>query len=138
LAKQGFDVWIVNHRGTTNSKGHLQFKEDSSDYWDFSFHEEAIYDLPSIIDYILLHTGYSKIGYLGHSLGGMLIFYAMAENPKYFKEKLSLIVSMAPAFSFNNSAAPILKTLLKKFKQINFLLDKFGIKEVLPLMKWSE
>lgn len=37
LANQGYDVWIANYRGSTQSRKHLSLDPDSdkSSYWDF-------------------------------------------------------------------------------------------------------
>ena len=39
LAKEGFDVWLGNSRGTTPSRTHIKFDEvaDRKDYWHFSW-----------------------------------------------------------------------------------------------------
>lgn len=52
LADAGYDLWLGNARGNTYSKRHISLRHDDSRFWDFSFHEMAIYDLPSEIDYI--------------------------------------------------------------------------------------
>ena len=53
LADSGFDVWLGNNRGTTYSREHVNYTIHDKEFWDFSFHEMGVYDLPAEIDYIL-------------------------------------------------------------------------------------
>lgn len=55
LADLGYDVWLGNARGNTYSRHHTQMSNSDKKYWDFSFHEMAIYDLPAEIDFIYSH-----------------------------------------------------------------------------------
>jgi alpha-beta hydrolase superfamily lysophospholipase len=61
LANAGYDVWMGNNRGCAYSLMHKTLdpkkKEDEPQYWDFSFEEMGIYDLPAEIDFILESTG---------------------------------------------------------------------------------
>ena len=84
LANSGYDVWLTNTRGNAVSFEHQNMdKYNSNDvyskYWDFSFHEMAIYDLPANINYIRKITGYDKVTYIGHSQGGLIynILYSL-------------------------------------------------------------
>lgn len=56
MTKQGYDVWIVNPRGTHHSKEHISLSNEEEVYWDFTFEESAIYDVPAIFEYILNET----------------------------------------------------------------------------------
>lgn len=55
LADLGYDVWLSNIRGNTYSRHHVKLSNSDKEYWDFSFHEMAIYDVPAEIDYIYSH-----------------------------------------------------------------------------------
>ncbi len=59
VADAGYDLWLGNARGNTYSKRHISLRHDDSRFWDFSFHEMALYDLPSEIDYIYKIKGCS-------------------------------------------------------------------------------
>ena len=79
LVNNGFDVWLTNTRGNAVSFEHENPKEyDSSKidskYWNFSFHEMAIYDLPANVNYIKQKTGFDKVDYICHSQGGLIYF----------------------------------------------------------------
>lgn len=55
LADLGYDVWLGNARGNTYSRHHVGMSNSDKKYWDFSFHEMAIYDIPAEIDFIYSH-----------------------------------------------------------------------------------
>jgi predicted alpha/beta hydrolase len=67
LSEAGFDVWSGNARGNLYSKAHKTLLPNQKAFWDFSWHEIGYYDLPAMIDYILLHTQQQQINYIGHS-----------------------------------------------------------------------
>lgn len=55
LANNDFDVWIMNNRGNKYDVDHHKNKsldKKSKEYWDFSFEEMALEDLPKVIEYI--------------------------------------------------------------------------------------
>jgi len=54
LFQEGFDVWLGNNRGTMYSREHKHLDPDADDdYWDFSHHEFAAFDLPQMTEKIL-------------------------------------------------------------------------------------
>lgn len=55
LADLGYDVWLGNSRGNSYSRHHTSMSNDDKKYWDFSFHEMAIFDLPAEINFIYQH-----------------------------------------------------------------------------------
>ncbi|KAJ1529188.1 hypothetical protein ONE63_005994 [Megalurothrips usitatus] len=57
----GFDVWLFNARGTTPSKKHEHLSPAHAKFWDFSWHEIGVLDLPASIDYVLKATNQSQV-----------------------------------------------------------------------------
>ena len=51
LARNGYDVWLLNSRGSIYSRGHAT-KYAMNDYFDYSFYEIGKYDLTESIDYV--------------------------------------------------------------------------------------
>ena len=72
---------------------HTQKKE----YFDFSYHDIGLKDIPAMIDMILEKTKVAKLTYIGHSQGTTAMFYALAKNQDLLKSKINLFVALAPA-----------------------------------------
>lgn len=101
LADQGYDVWMGNARGNTWSKKHRSLSPAQDKFWDFSWHEIGVYDLPAMIDYIVNKTSVEKISYVGHSQGTTSFFVMVSEKPEY-NEKIKVMVALAPVAFMEN------------------------------------
>ncbi|XP_028159387.1 lipase 1-like [Ostrinia furnacalis] len=103
LARRGFDVWAINLRGSRYSRKHITLDPDTqpSQFFDFSFYEQAIYDIPSTIDFILEKTGQAKLMAIGHSLGTTMLYVLGAELPEY-NDKIKIGISLAPISFIQN------------------------------------
>ncbi|KAL1473263.1 hypothetical protein MTO96_038804, partial [Rhipicephalus appendiculatus] len=95
LADNGYDVWLGNTRGNTFGRKHRTLDVKSRSFWNFTFHEHAIYDLPAQIDYVLSETGRSQLLYLGMSQGTLIFFTMMSERPEY-NDKVKAFAGLAP------------------------------------------
>ncbi|CAI0457577.1 unnamed protein product [Linum tenue] len=67
LADKGFDVWIANTRGTRFSRRHTSLKPNEHAFWNWSWDELVLFDLPAFVDHVQQETG-QKMHYVGHSL----------------------------------------------------------------------
>jgi len=66
----GYDVWVGNSRGGEYTKHNtLDPITDAKEYWDFSWAEMGLYDIPAVIDYIKALTKVEKVWYIGYSQG---------------------------------------------------------------------
>lgn len=85
LADAGYDVWLPNSRGNFYSRKHvvLDPNDPSSGFWNFSWYEMGIYDLPATIDYVLSQTENQKSYYIGHSEGVTTVIVLLSEKPQY-------------------------------------------------------
>ncbi|XP_065225626.1 lipase 1-like [Planococcus citri] len=102
LADQGYDVWMINTRGNTFSQSHANYTPMERAFWDFSFHEVAVYDLPTTIDFILDKTNHQKVFCIGHSAGNSEFYIMLSVLPQY-NEKVIAQVSLAPYYHESNS-----------------------------------
>ncbi|XP_033005086.1 putative lysosomal acid lipase/cholesteryl ester hydrolase [Lacerta agilis] len=98
LADAGYDVWIGNNRGNSWSRRHQNLSIEEEAFWDFSFHEMGIYDLPAMVDFILQKTGQKNIYYVGHSQGCTVAFVALSILPQ-MAEKIKMFFALAPAYT---------------------------------------
>ena len=73
LFLEGYDVWFGNIRGSRNSREHesLDPDEDNVDFWDFSFEEFGLLDMPAMLGKVkevsTAEGSCKKITYVGHS-----------------------------------------------------------------------
>lgn len=101
LYENGWDTWLLNGRGNKYSRRHTSLNCTDSRFWDFSWHEMGIYDIPATIDYILKKTHQKKLAYVGVSQGTAVILVTLAELPQY-NDKISIANLMAPAIIFEH------------------------------------
>jgi pimeloyl-ACP methyl ester carboxylesterase len=71
LAKEGFDVWVTSLRGTGDSEKRSLFSVADE---ETSFDAFVTRDMPAIISYVKEKTGVAKVDYVGHSMGGMILY----------------------------------------------------------------
>ena len=153
LVEDGYDVWILNSRGTAISNEHLFLSpsDKNSLYWNFTVHEMAQFDLPESVDYILEETGAEQVVYVGHSQGTSQWFLANALD-ETFNSKFKAFVGIAPVVYAGEIHAPILDTLvamrlpeffeshlLRKVLHLSpetLLIGEFAVK-LLPRTTWA-
>lgn len=73
LSQQGFDCWAVDVRGTRSSSppaGTLRYEAAAEDY--------SLVDMPAVIDFVENETGYRKVHWVGHSMGGLMLYMYLA------------------------------------------------------------
>jgi len=113
LAAAGYDVWMGNNRGSKYSLNHKTLNPDNPKdapiFWNFSFEEMGLYDLPAEIDFILNQTNQKQLSYVGHSQGTTQFFIGLTMKYAYFKEKVNVFVALAPVARLDNTMATFLK-----------------------------
>ncbi|XP_031635022.1 lipase 3-like [Contarinia nasturtii] len=129
FAQHGFDVWLGNARGNTFSRNHTSLDPDEGEFWQFSWHEIAMNDLPAMIDFILYRSNHNQLIYGGHSQGGTTIFALLSERPEYNK-KISLVHAIAAAVYLKN-AQSFLIPIWTKLRHFRGLAEKTQLYELL-------
>lgn len=74
LVARGFDCWAIDMRTCQSAKPAFERKKE-----DASIDDVLQHDLPAAIRYIRKSTSYGRVHWVGHSLGGMLL-YAYAQQ----------------------------------------------------------
>ena len=95
LADEGFDVWIAELRGYGRSKPKSGLLKARMPSWNMDDHIEK--DVPAILEAITTLSGYSRVMWMGHSLGGMVAYCVLARHPQYARFFSGLITIGSPA-----------------------------------------
>jgi lysosomal acid lipase/cholesteryl ester hydrolase len=130
LANLGYDVWLGNSRGNKHSRHHKKYKPESYEFWNFSFHEMGLYDLPAILNHVTQINSWSnKTIYIGHSQGNAQLFSALTQNLEYFQSKIKLFIALGPVARTHNMSSKLL--ILMKTLKIDLLCERFDFWELL-------
>ncbi|KAH8253421.1 hypothetical protein KR032_005477, partial [Drosophila birchii] len=126
-----FDVWMGNARGTTHSRGHRSLATSDARFWQFSWHEIGIYDLPATVDYVLARTGQRQLHYVGHSQGTTVLLVLLSQRPEY-NARFANAALMAPVAYLKHLSSPPLRLLASDSSGVTMLLNTLGLHELLP------
>ncbi|KAF2074882.1 hypothetical protein CYY_003801 [Polysphondylium violaceum] len=129
LADQGYDVWMGNNRGNVYSTNHTTLSVKSKEFWQFSYDEMGIYDLPTMIDYIIKETGFTQVPYVGHSEGTMQAWIAYLKDQD-FSSKVPLFMALGPVGNVTHITNNALRALAEL--KIDDLFKIFGFNRFLP------
>lgn len=83
-------------------------RSERKNFWSFSWHEIGVIDVPEMIDYVLAHTGFNKLNYIGHSQGTTAFFVMCSERPEY-NDKIILMNALAPVAYVSNLKSPLIR-----------------------------
>lgn len=76
LAERGWDVWVPELRG---DPGAVAPSRRAARRWTFD--DLALRDVPAVLDAVQGATGRDQVTWVGHSMGGMLLYTTLATTP---------------------------------------------------------
>jgi hypothetical protein len=113
LADRNYDVWLTNSRGNMFSYEHINPDYDpfsfKSNFWNFTWHDMAKYDLKANVEYIKNASGFDKLKWIGHSQGTFQFFLSYTMDPKYMENNFDKFLSIG--------------TVATIFNTVNFILN---------------
>ena len=116
LAAEGFEVWSVSLRGAGLSDQPLasvtrkalsgsippkffteahKHKLGSAAFSDYSVDDHINYDVPAVISLVKEKTGAKKVHWVGHSMGGMVMFAYLATHPQEVARDVDTFVAVS-------------------------------------------
>lgn len=75
LAEEGYDVWAIDLRGHGKSEIPSFFNDKR---YGWSFDDYLLKDLPAAVEHILKETGQARFHWIGHSMGGVLLYATLS------------------------------------------------------------
>lgn len=85
LTSAGHDVFTLEYRGTSSSR------PDNSKRWDYSIDDHIDHDIPAVLAEIERRTGSPQVDWVGHSMGGMLLYlYAGRHGSRRIRRAVTL------------------------------------------------
>ncbi|XP_029176589.1 lipase 1-like [Nylanderia fulva] len=130
LADQGYDVWLGNFRGNTYSRAHISLSPLELKFWDYSFHETGIYDLPAMITFITNMTSQPLHTFIGHSVGACSFFIMASERPE-IAQMVQKMISFAPAVFLDQIESPI-KYIFPFWREFKAIMRLYFHDEFMP------
>jgi len=104
LVNKGYDCWAVDLRGCRSSIPPFERSR-----FETTLDQHLMSDLPSVVHYIRRVSGYNKIHWVGHSLGGMLLY---AYSQVHGEEHIASGTTMGSPLGFDGVQVKIPETLL--------------------------
>lgn len=116
LTAQGYDVWSVSLRGAGLSDQPLasvlrkigtgsvplgflteahKHKLGSAAFSDYSVDDHINYDVPAVIQFVKTESGAKKLHWVGHSMGGMVMFAYLATQPQEATRDVDTFVAVS-------------------------------------------
>jgi lysosomal acid lipase/cholesteryl ester hydrolase len=131
LADAVYDVWLGNARGNTYSKAHMNLSISSAQYWNFTWHEMGVYDLPAALYFVSNTTNKpGEIIYVGHSMGTTM-FFVFATLNRQAAKNVKLMAALAPVVYMTHVKSPI-RYLSPFTTDFEWLAKYLGVNQFLP------
>jgi len=129
LNSRNYDVYLANSRGNKYSQAHRSLSTGSSQFWDFTFDQHALLDIPASIAAVLKSSGQKKLILISHSQGATASLIALGSKPE-LASQVSLFIALAPVTYLKSQTSAVLNALGKV--HADALLAVIGNREIIP------
>ena len=109
LARNGYDVWAINLRGTEESIGHVDLNAYTDpEYWDITF-ESLVNDITASIELVRRTTNYQTIPVVCYNINCTPLFMGMSAQPEWFGDRMSILITLEPILilQFSDYISPV-------------------------------
>jgi pimeloyl-ACP methyl ester carboxylesterase len=127
LTQAGYDCWILDPRGRRSSTP--PFGKHNT---PVTFDDHLIHDLPAAVDFVRAATRYENVHYIGHSLGGMLLY---AYDAAYGRDNIASAVTIGSPLGFEHVTYRSPRGLFLVMKAARPVVE-FFVRAAAPL--WSK
>ena len=125
LARHGYDCWCIDLRGCRSSTPPFGRTHHS-----VHFDEYLEHDLPTFIAHVRKVTGYHKVHWVGHSMGGMLLYAWCAVHGE---EQIASGVTMGSPIGFDDCNLASAERLLRVARRSPIFASSFA-RALIPFM----
>ncbi len=108
LARRGVDAWVLELRGHGSSESPAGVRGG------WTFDDLVRFDIPAAIAHVRARSASRRPVWIGHSMGGMLIYAALGQNPAVH-EALAGVVTLAAPMGFPPVASQLMRSLGEAF-----------------------
>ena len=121
LAERGFEVWSIDLRG---SPGSVRTASGAPFDWSYDLDDHILLDIPAVLDEACRRSGRKKVHWIGHSMGGMVLYGNLARGADADRIARGVTMSSPGAFSANLGAIRRLAAVepyLKSLPRLNVI-----------------
>ncbi len=116
LYKRGYEVFLGNSRGNIFSTNHTHLRTDSEAFWNFTFDDMAMKDLPAMLNYTksTMNSDSGKLTYIAWSQGTTQFFIlGSTENNNFLRNTVDRFVALSPVAYVKSTKSLLLKAVAK-------------------------
>ncbi len=129
LSRQGFDVWLLELRGAGLSRDSRGGRGLSR----ITFDDYIMQDLPAAIDTVCRETGEDEVQWVGHSMGGMVIYAYLSTHQDPRVRSVTTIASPLDFQLVARQTRPLLR--LKPLLRLGPVGFGWMLRAMLPLLR---
>jgi len=123
LADAGFDVWLGNSRGNKYGRSHVTLAPDSPRFWEWSWDEIALIDIPALLRYILSNrSDVSQVNYIGYSQGSTAALACFSSLPQV-AAKVKILIALAPVTTLTRSKSNLVRAFKGMTREAKWLQE---------------